>query len=296
MKASKMPWKKDLKPEVVPLDFPNCIAREFPDVFPVAWSTVETLENVVSNLDTSSLERHSPGLQGYDWNMYLRCSVARIVRVLRALLRHTPQSARVLDFGAYFGNFSIACRQFGYRVDAADFYTSNAKTFAGALKELQKRDIGIWDFDEVGSDLRIASDETYDAVLCMGVIEHVPNTPRLLFETINRLLKPGGVLILDTPNLAYIYKREQLMRGESVFPPIAHQFHAEIPFAGHHREYTQSEVEWMLRRMGHDIVSLETFSYSIYSIEYLQDHDLENFRIMEKDPGCRELILSVSRK
>lgn len=41
-------------------------------------------------------------------------------------------------------------------------------------------------------------DASYDAVLCTQVLEHVPNPGRLLQE-IARLLKPGGVLILTTP-------------------------------------------------------------------------------------------------
>jgi 2-polyprenyl-3-methyl-5-hydroxy-6-metoxy-1,4-benzoquinol methylase len=219
-----------------------------------------------------------------------------MVRVLRALSQNIPSTGRVLDFGAFFGNFAIACRQAGYQVDAADFYKANERAFARAVQKLAAQHIGIIDFDHAGADLRSVPSETYDAVLCMGVVEHIPHTPRPMFESINRVLKPGGVLILDTPNLAYIYKRKQLMRGESVFPPIAFQYYADIPFTGHHREYTQPEIEWMLHEIGHEILTIETFWYSVYSIEYLQNQDLENYRLMEKDPSCRELILSVSRK
>ena len=47
-------------------------------------------------------------------------------------------------------------------------------------------------------------------------------------------------------NLGYIYRREAMLRGESVFLDIKHQFHTELPFEGHHREYIRDEVTWML--------------------------------------------------
>jgi 2-polyprenyl-3-methyl-5-hydroxy-6-metoxy-1,4-benzoquinol methylase len=150
--------------------------------------------------------------------------------VLQALDQYVGPRARVLGFGAYFGNFSIACQLQGYRVDAADFYTSNARTFASTLDDLQKRGIGVLDFDEIGSELRTISDSTYDVVLCMGVVEHIPHAPRLIFERINRVLKPGGVLILDTPNVAYIYKRKQLMRGAR----RKHLSTNRVPVSGRH--------------------------------------------------------------
>jgi hypothetical protein len=52
----------------------------------------------------------------------------------------------------------------------------------------------------------------------------------------------------------------------------------------------------MLQEIGHEILSMEAFCYSLYGLKYLQGKDLENYRLMEKDPNLREIILTVSRK
>jgi SAM-dependent methyltransferase len=53
--------------------------------------------------------------------------------------------------------------------------------------------------DVFGTALQLPfRDASYDAVLCTEVLEHVPN-PGRLFREITRLLRPGGVLILTTP-------------------------------------------------------------------------------------------------
>lgn len=53
----------------------------------------------------------------------------------------------------------------------------------------------------------------YDCVVCCEVIAYVAN-PGLLLSGINRVLKPGGVLVLSTPNTWYAQSRLQfLLKG-----------------------------------------------------------------------------------
>lgn len=47
-------------------------------------------------------------------------------------------------------------------------------------------------------------DASYDAVLCMGVLEYLPRYTRALAE-VSRVLKPGGIAVLAVPNRASAY-------------------------------------------------------------------------------------------
>ena len=48
-------------------------------------------------------------------------------------------------------------------------------------------------------------DKKFDCILSLAVIEHVPNSAHLLAE-VYRILKPGGIFYLSTPNFRFCYK------------------------------------------------------------------------------------------
>jgi SAM-dependent methyltransferase len=279
----------------VDLDFPASIERAFPREFAIAWTAIADLVATLPGTDFAALETHSPALRGYDWANYLRCSVARMVRALGAVSA-LPAASRVLDFGSYFGNFALMLQRAGYAVDALDSYRDYGISLAKPRRLLEDAGARVLDFADVGFDLSGLPEQSYAAIVCAGVIEHIPHTPRLLLESLNARLRMGGLLVLDTPNLAYVYNRQRLARGESVFCPLALQYDTELPFEGHHREYTLAEVRWLLNRLGHETVLVETFNYSIYGAGRLTGLDAENFELMARDETMRELIFTVSRR
>lgn len=282
--------------EVVELDLAATLAREFPDEYPIAASTTAAVIARLGAADLAPLARRSPSLAGYDWANYLRCSACRVVRVLRALRQHVPAGGRVLDYGSYFGNFGLASQAMGYRVDAVDSYREYGQALAPWAALQQAAGLAVHDFAETGFDVALLGHGCYDAVICVGVIEHIPHSPKGLLDTLTAALASGGVLILDTPNLGYLYKRLAMVEGQSIFAPIAEQYFTDLPFEGHHREYTVAEVEWMLWTAGHEIVSVETFSYSIYGQTQLTGEHRDYYRAMVADPLLRELIMTVSRR
>jgi len=282
-------------PASVRIDMAAELSREFPAEFPSADRASRQVLAAVSGRDLSALARRSPGLKGYDWTAYLRCSVARVVRAQRALRLHVAPGARVLDFGSYFGNFALALAADGYAVEAVDGYAEYGEALAPCVALQQQAGIAIHDFATLGYGLEPLHGR-YDAIVCAGVIEHIPHTPRLLLETLVALLVPGGILVLDTPNLAYLYRRLALMEGGTTFPPIAQQYYTELPFEGHHREYTVPEVEWMLTAAGLAQLSIETFNYSVFGQSELSGDHVAYFHAMQADPALREIIIAVSRR
>lgn len=282
--------------EPVTLDLEGTLVREFGEKFAAAEAATARVLAAIAGVDLEPLARRSPGLKGYDWPAYLRCSLARVVRVQRALALHVPAGGRVLDFGSYFGNFSLACRALGYRLEAIDAYREYGDALAPCAALLRQEGVAVHDFAEAGTDLGGLQRSAYDAVICAGVIEHVPHTPRPVLEAIGRVLRPAGVLVLDTPNLAYLYKRLALLRGETIFSPIQGQYFTDLPFEGHHREYTVPEVAWMLGAAGLEVLSIETFNYSTYAQAALSGEHAAYYRQMERDPSLREVILAVARR
>jgi SAM-dependent methyltransferase len=285
-----------VSPETVKLDFAHDLKVGFPQEFEPAWEATNAILQRLAGANLLPLARHSPGLEGYDWTAYIRLSAIRLVRVGAALRKARMTTGRVLDFGSYFGNFALFVRWLGFDVDAADSYNGYDGAFDPFLKVLAENGVDVIDLGSAGRDLSSLPSGGYDAILCMGVIEHIPHTPRLLLQSLDRLLRPGGQLILDTPNLLYIYTREKLAAGQSIFPSIEAQFHVQPPFEGHHREYTPREVAWMLEAIGHEVCELETYNYSIYGLSELSGADAKRFKMMKVDSELRELIMARSTK
>jgi SAM-dependent methyltransferase len=277
------------------LDFPRCLEADFPEDVPRARDAFESIAAAIAGSDFTSLARRSPALTGFDWLGYLRCSIARMVHAAAAVRRRGVVSGRLLDYGSYFGNFALMCARAGFSVDAVDSYRAYEGAFDGPKRVLAESGVRLLDFDDVGYGLA-GFDASYNVVLCLGVIEHVPSSPRPLLDTLDRVLARGGLLVLDTPNLVHLYNRQKFARGETVLADIQAQYETELPFEGHHREYTIPELVWMLRRIGHQRISVEAFNYSSYALGTLSARDVHNHWNMVRDPTMREYLMTVSAR
>ena len=97
---------------------------------------------------------------------------------------------RLLDVGCGNGKFLLNARDAGWQVVGVD-PDPNAVATAQALGlEVHKGSIEILDCE-------LAS---FDAITLSHVIEHV-HEPGVLLSSVQRLLKPGGILYIDTPNI-----------------------------------------------------------------------------------------------
>ncbi len=215
---------KSLERDRVVLPFPSCLEADFPSEVPLASAAVERVLNAAAGANLEPLARRSPALAGNDWSVYLQCSIARMAHVLSALSRRGVTHARILDVGSYFGNVSLMLATAGHDVHAVDSYRAYEGAFGGVERVLRQAGVAIHDFADVGYDLAGLGEQPFDAVVCLGVVEHIPHTPRSLLESLNRVLAPGGHLVLDTPNHAYVYSRQRLAAGDSVMAPIAAQY------------------------------------------------------------------------
>jgi ubiquinone/menaquinone biosynthesis C-methylase UbiE len=98
---------------------------------------------------------------------------------------------------------------------------------------------------EVGdaTSLRFA-DATFDKVVCSEVIEHIPDTDRAIAE-MQRVLKPGGLLVVSTPNRHSWYGFERFVLWDKVMRrPWNHPFD---------NWRTAAQVQTLLRRHGFTI-------------------------------------------
>jgi len=106
------------------------------------------------------------------------------VRSLRAV-----RGGRLLDVGCGSGEWLAAMREFGWSVEGIDFD-------AEAVRAAARRGLNAFCGD---LEQRRFPDAHFDAVTLNHVLEHVPDPTRTLAEC-HRILKPGGKLVIATPN------------------------------------------------------------------------------------------------
>jgi 2-polyprenyl-3-methyl-5-hydroxy-6-metoxy-1,4-benzoquinol methylase len=133
----------------------------------------------------------------------------------------------------------------------------------------------------------------FDAVISMAVIEHVPHTPREFLHSLVSHVRPGGILAVDTPNIARYWNRKRMAEGKSVHQPIDLQFYSDIPYTGHHREYTADEVVWMLKQVGVRDIAVKLFDYNVLQFDELSAEHVEALLTMALDESCCDMILAA---
>lgn len=77
------------------------------------------------------------------------------------------------------------------------------------------------------------ADATADLVICSETIEHLPNQHHLFVETA-RILKPGGIFILTTPNSSSLRSRlaQFMMESEHYSTPAPNELNAFVSWDG----------------------------------------------------------------
>jgi 2-polyprenyl-3-methyl-5-hydroxy-6-metoxy-1,4-benzoquinol methylase len=146
----------------------------------------------------------------------------------------------VLDIGTSEGTVPLALSSYGVTCFACDHPTRGVPVHV-----LRSSGIRYAECSLVDGEIPYR-DGVFDVVVFKDVIEHLPFSPRRVLESIHRTLKPGGHVVIWTPNIARVSMRLKLLAGRSVHPPLDYWFNTDGPFFGHHREYTLSEVRTML--------------------------------------------------
>ncbi len=109
-------------------------------------------------------------------------------------LSEMPAGARIMDVGAGPQPYRKYCKHLEYV--SQDFAAYDGKGDGAAL---QAKEFSYNGLDIVSDICSIPEpDESFDAILCTEVFEHIPDPPSALKEFF-RLLKPGGKIILTAP-------------------------------------------------------------------------------------------------
>ncbi|MCZ6580739.1 MAG: methyltransferase domain-containing protein [Nitrospirae bacterium] len=166
----------------------------------------------------------------------------------------------VVDLGGGVGFHSMVCCLLGMKAYNVDFFRLRPKEDGSSehrfeAEEIAKKvgakfihtDLLEWDPPfEQGS---------IDAVMSFDNIEHLHHSPRRLYNTMFRCLKPAGLFLLGAPNAANILKRLRVPIGMNIFARLDDWYQLNH-FVGHVREPIVADLMFIGKDIGLDNIRI----------------------------------------
>jgi len=195
---------------------------------------------------------------------YLEGKYRRLKKVVSLLPDANPEEVSVLSVGSGPCEMEAILSHIGYNVTAVDDLKDQWHVIGKNRQRIKKfaADYDV-EFHMASADEDVLNNRVFDVVICLDVIEHIPN-PRDLLNSIGNNLETDGYVILLTPNLAHLSNRIKLLMGKPISTRHGLIYWNIGDFRSHIKEYTVSELDDLVRWAGFEIVGRKMVNQSAY--------------------------------
>ncbi len=192
---------------------------------------------------------------------YLNTHSTRLLKTLEITPPGTAGDS-ILEMGAYLQITPALRNQLGYGEVRGCYFgklgRTDHRTVTSASGESFACEIDHFDAEK---DVFPYPDGHFATVICGELIEHLFEDPMHLMSQVNRILKPGGHLVLTTPNIAALRGISGILQG--YHPGFFHAYIRPAEGTGevdarHNREYAPREIHQLLENSGFEVTVLET--------------------------------------
>jgi SAM-dependent methyltransferase len=190
---------------------------------------------------------------------YLETHLTRLVKTLEITPPGGPDD-RILEMGAYLQITPALRSKLGYGCVRGCYYgpagTVEHRSVVSSEGKAFSCEVDLFNAEK---DVFPYPDGHFSTVLCCELIEHLSEDPMHMMSEINRILKPGGHLVLTTPNIGSLRGIAAMLEGfhPGIFTAYIRPRDGEVE-ARHNREYAPREIEQLMRNSGFTVTLLET--------------------------------------
>jgi len=210
---------------------------------------------------------HSWGPGLFDFRNYLEVSAVRFYKAYESIAVN-GNDQRICDVGGFWGVFPLTLKAIGYDVAMTESLKYYGESFTSLFKCIEDSGVQIFDYDPFlpGASL----DESFDVVAVMAVLEHYPHSLRQFMQHIRSLIRPDGKVYIEVPNVAYWPKRVGMLKGQTPHAQLREIFLSDVPFIGHHHEFTIAELRDLAMLSGLSILNEDFYNYTPGSLRNLK--------------------------
>ena len=157
---------------------------------------------------------------------------------------------RVLDVGYGNGILLMLLNELGHECYGVDIFKSSDSLYERFTQKNIKTQICNVEVDSLPYP-----EGFFDAALCCQVLEHFTHSHLWAIQELYRVLKKGGIIEIDVPNVVDFRNRSRMLRGKNITYDYEKHYLFEKPilYKGlsfypnrHNREFTKNELKLLL--------------------------------------------------
>ena len=177
---------------------------------------------------------------------------------------------RVLEIGSHYLHTSLLIASRGFRVDAMDvgefwnldFVRSRGEKF-GLTPVIENNLSRMEMFKKIENE--------YDLVVFTEIMEHITFNPIQFWKALYRILKPGGLIYISTPNAFalpnYIRNLKNTLLLKSIGITVD-EILAKVTYGHHWKEYSPKEIRTYFSQLSPDFeVKVSPYHYKDFELK-----------------------------
>ncbi|WOK06305.1 methyltransferase domain-containing protein [Imperialibacter roseus] len=225
----------------------------------------------VSDVDKAIEEVHSQLVEEKESDLeYFNYHKLRYRRMSSSVIKIMPPGSKILEIGSHYLHSSMILTQLGYKIDAMD-----VSPF-WELEFVRKREkvfgiVGIVENDLEQMKSMEGVDSRYDLILFTEIMEHITFNPISFWKSVHRIIKPGGIIYISTPNsltlMSIVRSIKNLLTMTGIGVGVEEIF-GRVTYGHHWKEYSAKEIRKYFHLLSDDFnVSIKKYHYKQYSWE-----------------------------
>lgn len=191
---------------------------------------------------------------------------SEFLAIAQTVERVLPRGSSILDFGCGPCDKVGVLSRMGYECSGLDDLNDAWHRRDGNLEAIHRfaEESGVELVDS--GEINAFEGRQFDMVMSHAVLEHLHDSPRMAFESLVELVRPGGLVYVSVPNAVNLRKRISVARGRTNYAPYGDYYWYPGSWRGHVREYVKGDLAAFAEALNLEVVELGGCDHMLASL------------------------------